>query len=94
MDDPDLMREILQALIQDTSAQLGKLAASIRDEDAQQCVRLAHYCKGACANIGANRVAGLMRRIEVQASAGEFQECGQALGSMEEEMALLRRERV
>ncbi len=94
MDDPDLMREILQALIQDTSAQLGKLAAAIRDEDAQQCVRLAHYCKGACANVGANRVAGLMRRIEVQASAGEFQECDEALGSMEEEMALLRRERV
>lgn len=94
MDDPDLMREILQALIQDTSDQLGKLAAAIRNEDVQQCVRLAHYCKGACVNVGANRVAGLMRRIEVQASAGEFQECGVALGSMAEEIELLREERL
>ncbi len=94
MDDPDLMREILQALIQDTSNQLGKLAEAIRDEDAGQCVRLAHYCKGACVNVGANRVAGLMRRVEIEASAGEFQECGAALGSMQEEIELLRAERL
>jgi HPt (histidine-containing phosphotransfer) domain-containing protein len=94
MDDPDLMREILQALIQDTSAQWGKLAEAIRAEDAAQCVRLAHYCKGACANVGANRVGGLMRRIEIEASAGQFRECGEALGSMEEEIELLRAERL
>jgi HPt (histidine-containing phosphotransfer) domain-containing protein len=94
MDDPDLMREILHALIQDTSAQLGKLAEAIRAQDAGQCVRLAHYCKGACVNVGANRVAGLMRQIEVKASAGEFQDCDEALGSIREEMELLRGERL
>jgi HPt (histidine-containing phosphotransfer) domain-containing protein len=94
MDDPDLMREILQALIQDTSDQLGKLAAAIRAQDAGQCARLAHYCKGACANVGANRVAGLLRQIEVKASAGEFQECGEALGCMKQEIELLRGERL
>jgi HPt (histidine-containing phosphotransfer) domain-containing protein len=92
MDDPELMREILAALLADTSQQLGLLEAAIRAENMTQCMRLAHYSKGACANVGANRAAGMFKHIETKAADGEFSECGESLASLVLEMDLLRYE--
>ncbi len=92
MDDPELMREILEALLADTSQQLGLLEAAIREQNTTECMRLAHYSKGACANVGANRAAGMLKHIERKAADGEFSECGQALASLVREMELLRTE--
>jgi len=72
MDDPELMREILAALLADTSQQMGLLDAAIRAQNVTQCMRLAHYSKGACANVGANRAAGMFKQIESKAAGGEF----------------------
>jgi HPt (histidine-containing phosphotransfer) domain-containing protein len=90
LDDPDLMREILAALVDDTSRQLQLLAAAIREGDSQKCVRLAHYSKGACANVGANRAAGMFKQVENNAAAGEFAECAESLAGLEQEVVLLR----
>ena len=92
MDDPELMREILAALLADTSQQIGLLEAAIREQNTAQCMRLAHYSKGACANVGANRAAGMFKHIERKAADGEFSECGQSLASLAREMELLRSE--
>ena len=45
LDDPELMREIVAALIDDTSRQMALLDVAIPAENSKECVRLAHYSK-------------------------------------------------
>ncbi|HEV3199798.1 MAG TPA: Hpt domain-containing protein [Bryobacteraceae bacterium] len=90
LDDEDLMREILAALIDDTSSQIQLLESAIREEDSQKCMRLAHYSKGACANVGANAAAALLKHIEHEAGKGQFPECGTSLVALTHEIDRLR----
>ena len=94
LEDEDLMRQILAALIEDTDRQIPLLEMAIRGLDARQCARLAHYCKGACASVGAKRVAGVLENIERHATAGSFEECGTQLVVLAEEVDRLRAERI
>jgi HPt (histidine-containing phosphotransfer) domain-containing protein len=92
LNDEDLMREILSALIDDTSRQIPLLDSAIREEDSLKCMRLAHYSKGACANVGANAAAALLKHIEHEAGRGEFTECGTSLAALSHEIDRLRDE--
>jgi len=92
LDDPTLMKEILQALVEDTSLQLARLARAVLEEDTSQCARLAHYCKGACANVGARRAAAAMLHVERRALAGDVQACAESLAGLSRELDLLRGE--
>jgi HPt (histidine-containing phosphotransfer) domain-containing protein len=92
LDDADLMREILAALIDDTSRQIEFLEAAVRHQDAQQCARLAHYSKGACANVGADAAAALLADIETRAAECDFAKCGASLQALGEEIVRLRAE--
>ena len=94
LDDADLMRDIIAALLEDTAQQLTLLDAAIRKGDAPGCVRLAHYSKGACANVGALRAATVFKRMEVDAAHSEFDKCSESLASLTKEMELLRSESV
>jgi len=90
MNNEDLMREVLEALVEDTARQVELLRAAIREANPQECARLAHYSKGACANVGANRGATILKQIEKDAIEGRFQECAQSLASLAWELDLLR----
>jgi HPt (histidine-containing phosphotransfer) domain-containing protein len=90
LNDPELMREILGALVDDTARQLQLLQSAVRECDAQKCARLAHYSKGACANVGASRAAGMFQQIEKNAQQGEFGACTQSLAGLTRELDLLR----
>ncbi len=92
LDDPDLMREILVALIHDTSRQISLIESAILAGDSPRCKRLAHYSKGACANLGANAAAELLRSIEQHAAAGRFTECEASLAALAAEVDRLRAE--
>jgi HPt (histidine-containing phosphotransfer) domain-containing protein len=92
MDDPDLMREIVLALIDDTSRQILLLDAAIREADPVKCARLAHYSKGACANVGAESAADLLKHIEQRAHGGDFEECSVSLAALTDEIGRLRSE--
>jgi HPt (histidine-containing phosphotransfer) domain-containing protein len=94
LDDDELMREILSTLIDDTSRQLVLLKSAIREEDPQKTMRLAHYSKGACANVGANAAAQVLKRIEQDAARRDFQECTLSLSSLATEIDRLREEMV
>jgi len=94
LEDEDLMRQLLAALIEDTSRQLQLLEIALRERDAQKCQRLAHYSKGACASIGANRAAAGFERLERQASGGDLKDCGQQLGALAGEVDRLRAESI
>ena len=90
LDDPDLMREILAALIDDTGRQIELLGRAIQEHDSQRTVRLAHYSKGACANVGAVSAATLLKGIEVDASQDRFEACSSALANLVTELDRLR----
>lgn len=92
LEDPELMREILAALIEDTSQQLLLLESAIRERDGQKTARLAHYSKGACANVGAEGAATLLKQIEKNALKGEFQQCSLSVAHLAAEVDLLRGE--
>lgn len=92
LDDPELMIEILSALVDDTSQQVQLLEGAIQSRDAPGCMRLAHYSKGACANVGAVSAAALLKHIETQAAAQQFQECSEALAALAEQVSRLRQE--
>ena len=90
LDDEELMREILLALIDDTSRQIPLLASAIRDQDAPRCARLAHYSKGACANVGASAAADVLKTMARQATGRQFGACSESLAALISEMDRLR----
>lgn len=94
LDDEELMREILKALIDETTRQMPLLESAVRAEDSEKCMRLAHYCKGACANVGANAAAAVLKRIEREAEGREFPECRASLANLAAEIERLRYEAV
>jgi len=94
LEDEELMRQILAALIEDTVLQMPLLDMAIRSTDGEQCARLAHYCKGACANVGANAAATVLAELERQAKAGAMLECGRQLAALAAEVDRLRAEEI
>ena len=92
MDDEELMHEVLSSLLADTSKQIALMDHAIRHRDEQKTMRLAHYCKGACANLGANATAAVLRRLEQEASRHCFEDCAASLGNLRQELERLRQE--
>jgi HPt (histidine-containing phosphotransfer) domain-containing protein len=92
MDDAELMRELLAALLEDTSNQFGLIESAIQERDSNRCKRLAHYSKGACANVGAAAAAAKFQEMERQAANGEFDQCSRSLAILAEELVRLRDE--
>jgi HPt (histidine-containing phosphotransfer) domain-containing protein len=90
LEDEDLMRELLAALIVDTAQQLPLLAVAIRNTDGAQCARLAHYSKGACANVGAKAAAEVLAQLERNAKSGAMDECSRQLAALAMEVDRLR----
>jgi HPt (histidine-containing phosphotransfer) domain-containing protein len=92
LDDEELMREILGALIDDTSRQMFLLQNAISASDRDTTRRLAHYSKGACANVGAKAAAFLLQRLEADALHGDFAGCDQSLAALGAQLERLRGE--
>jgi HPt (histidine-containing phosphotransfer) domain-containing protein len=86
MEDAELMRELVAALIDDAGAQIPALTDAVEHADSLRCARLAHYVKGACANVGAVALAALMKNIERNAAAGDFAACRTALSALDTEL--------
>ena len=86
------MREVLVTLIDDTVLQMGALGEAIGDRNPEECRRLAHYCKGACANVGAHAAAAVLTRMEHEAVALKFDRCSASLAALGEEIERLRAE--
>jgi HPt (histidine-containing phosphotransfer) domain-containing protein len=94
LEDEELMRQILAALIEDTEKQLPLLGVAIRNADRDQCARLAHYCKGACANVGAKAAATVLEELERTAKTGAMEECSRQLAALAMEVGRLREEEI
>lgn len=92
MDDEQLMVEILSALWEDTAENVPKLSRAVKEQDRENCIRFAHYSKGACANLGANRAAAMFWRIESQAKEADFAGCARSLSALEAVLEELKAE--
>lgn len=92
MDDDELVGQILTALIDDTARQIPLIEMAIRERDAPRCARLAHYSKGACANVGANAAAAVLEAMERQAASGSVEACGEQLARLANEVERLRQQ--
>ena len=90
LEDDDLMRELLAVLIEDTDRQMPLFDLAIRNVDGPQCARLAHYCKGACANLGADAAFVVLAQLERSANAGRMEECSRQLAVLAIEVDRLR----
>jgi HPt (histidine-containing phosphotransfer) domain-containing protein len=86
MEDTELMRELAASLIDDATAQIPALQQAVEQADSAKCARLAHYVKGACANVGAASLAALMKSFERSAQANDFSACRASLGNMPAEL--------
>jgi HPt (histidine-containing phosphotransfer) domain-containing protein len=53
---------------------------------------LAHYSKGACANLGAKAAAATLLNIELSAASGDFNGCTVSLANLAAEVVRLRAE--
>jgi HPt (histidine-containing phosphotransfer) domain-containing protein len=94
LEDEELMRQLLAVLIEDTQRHIPLLELAVRGLDAPQCARLAHYCKGACANLGAQAVAAVLECIERHAIHGSVEECAAQLVLLAVEVDRLRAETI
>jgi len=94
LEDEDLMRELLSALITDTERQLPLLDLAIQQTDLKLCATLAHYSKGACANVGARAAATVLAELERCARNGAADECGRQLAALALEVDRLRAEKI
>jgi len=82
MEDQELMRELVTALIDDAKAHIPVLEKAVESADATNCARLAHYVRGACANVGAVSMATILKSIERSAVAGDFDACRTSLSNL------------
>jgi HPt (histidine-containing phosphotransfer) domain-containing protein len=86
MEDSELMRELVTALIDDATTQIPALSDAVERADPNRCARLAHYVKGACANVGAVSMVVALKQIENNAKAGDFDACRASLSNLTAEL--------
>lgn len=89
MEDEDLMRELVTSLIDDAAKQMAGLEEAVEHADSTRCARLAHYVKGACANVGAVSMANILKSIERSAGMGDFGACRSSLANLAAELRKL-----
>jgi HPt (histidine-containing phosphotransfer) domain-containing protein len=92
MDDQALMRELVASLIDDTTQQLIALQTAVEHADSGECKRVAHYVKGACANLGAATMAVTLSDIEDAAITENFIACQNLLATLSTEFQKFRSE--
>jgi HPt (histidine-containing phosphotransfer) domain-containing protein len=92
LDDQALMRDVIRALVIDTSQRIEELSIAIAHANILECIRLAHSAQGACLNVGAASMAALFWSVEQHARNGDFVQCGASLEKLSTELEKLRTE--
>jgi HPt (histidine-containing phosphotransfer) domain-containing protein len=90
LEDLDLMREIVSALVEDTHFQINLLRDALDRVDMRECARVAHSARGACGNVGAVTLAALFTEVEREAKQGNISDCRTALMHLANEVEKLR----
>lgn len=59
-----IVYELVGLFVEDVNVRMGELASAVTSGDAVLRERVAHSIKGSCANLGAERMAGMAHAIE------------------------------
>ncbi len=81
--DKSFQKELLTMFVEDIDNSLGQLAAAIAGEEPEGVRELAHYIKGASANVGAVGMAKTAAQIEKRAKAGSLQGASNSLRQLQ-----------
>jgi HPt (histidine-containing phosphotransfer) domain-containing protein len=90
LNDEALMREVVNALVNDASHQIQELFRAVERSDGPACVRLAHSAHGACGNVGAVSMAALFSDAESHARRGDLRLCKSSVEALAVELEKLR----
>ena len=90
MNDADLMREVVGALLSDACRQIESLEQALERADTRECKRLAHGLVGACGNVGAVCLAAVSSSLEQYAAAGDVDLCRSSIERLSFEVERLR----
>jgi HPt (histidine-containing phosphotransfer) domain-containing protein len=77
--DSEFELELLNMLAVDLKEQLVALQVAIDQQDADKLQHLAHYIKGAAANVGVNSISSIAHNIEEKAIDRQFAEVHQLI---------------
>jgi HPt (histidine-containing phosphotransfer) domain-containing protein len=75
--DSEFELELLNMLAGDMADQLVALQAAVDRQDTDKLKHLAHYIKGAAANVGVNSISSIAHQIEERAIELQFAEAGE-----------------
>jgi HPt (histidine-containing phosphotransfer) domain-containing protein len=71
-DDQEFQLELLNMLAADITDQLVALKNAISQQDSTELQQLAHYLKGAIANVGVNSMTSIARQLEDAGRSQQF----------------------
>jgi len=89
MNNKELTRKIMSIFIDETPAQFRKIRLLSETGDLPGIVLLAHTIKGACSNIGAERLQTIVHAIETQARQGDAVSVASGIDDLDKEFKLL-----
>ena len=89
-DDGSFLKDYIGLFIDDTSARLDRMGRAFIDGDADTVRREGHALKGACLEMGADRMARFCEDLSVAASNGNLDEIGIVIGKLDREFNRLR----
>ncbi len=86
----DILGTIIGLYLQDTPEKTGQLSEALKNADCDQVHAIAHGMKSSSANVGAIRLSGLFRQIEMAGKAQDLTQASQLLEETEKEFAKLK----
>jgi CheY-like chemotaxis protein len=87
--DEDLLRELINAFVEDCPRQIHAISTAIQSKDAEALRIAAHTFKGSVANFGANLITDKAMSIEELAKAGKPQEASEIFDKLAAEVDLV-----
>ncbi|MEI6306164.1 MAG: Hpt domain-containing protein [Deltaproteobacteria bacterium] len=92
MDDEDLVKEVLELFISSVPEQIQNVKNFLDEGDARKVQVQSHAIKGACSNVGGERLRAVALKIEDSARAGDLSTAGFYMAEMELQFENLRDE--
>jgi HPt (histidine-containing phosphotransfer) domain-containing protein len=74
--DDDFVRELIEAFLSDSDAQLDAIEAALKADDAEALVRPAHTLKSSSATVGAMELSAVARALEMAGRSGSLRDEG------------------
>ena len=91
MGDEELMVELVETALEDIPKQIKHIHESLEADDIPTAERVAHTIKGACANLGAEKLRAIAERQEHAGKAGNGVEMKERMPELEKAFEELRR---